>query len=376
LTPDSGHLRIELLPAQHGDALLLQWGDPADGHALLIDGGPAGAYAGLTERLAKVRDHGGLDLLVLTHIDADHIEGLLLVCNDAALALPIDEVWFNGYGQLRDDRGALQGEMLTALVTARDLPLNARFGQRAVCTRADQPLDPVTLDGGLVLTVLGPDRSTLDALLDAWKDTLDEAGLDFESTHDALDLLRGRKRLVPAESYLSDEDELDIHDLAVRTTPRDYSLPNRSSIVLLAEYGKARVLLAGDATPGVLVPACRRLLAERPDLELPLSAVKLPHHGSAANMTSELVGLLPAWHYLVSSDGSRFGHPDDVAIARVLEFGPRELELVFNYRSSQTQKWEAVIAANQGYAASTRYPPRRDTAGIALTFSGRTGLAT
>src|SRR5687768_14136832 len=116
--------------------------------------------------------------------------------------------------------------MLTALITARDLSLNTRFGHRAVCTRADEPLVTVELDGGLALTVLGPDRSTLDTLLDAWQQTLDQANLNFASIDDALDLLRRSKRLIPAESYLSDLEALDIHDTAVRYTANDYSLPN------------------------------------------------------------------------------------------------------------------------------------------------------
>jgi hypothetical protein len=364
---------MELLPAQHGDALLLGWGPPDAPHFLLIDGGPAGAYAAVTEWLADVHDQGGLDLLVLTHIDGDHIEGLLRLCNDAVLDLPIREVWFNGSGQLVDDLGVLQGEMLTALVTARGLPLNARFGHHAV--KARTPLDVEDFDG-LRLTVLAPDQRTLSALRDSWDQALTDADLEFGqvTAQQALELLRGRKSLLPTDAYWLGDDDFGIHDHAVKPWAKDYSLPNKSSIVLLAEYGKASVLLAGDATPTALVPAVRRLRTERPDLEWPLSAVKLPHHGSAANVTAELVTLLPARHYLVSSDGSRFGHPDEVAIARVVEYGPPGLELVFNYRSDQNRAWEQRLVDAQGYSATTRYPPP-DRDGVMITLSGTTGLA-
>ena len=187
-------------------------------------------------------------------------------------------------------------------------------------------------------------------------------------------MLRGRQSLVPTGAYWLGDDDFDIHDHAVKPWAKDYSLPNKSSIVLLAEYGKATVLLTGDATPAALAPAVRRLRSERPDLSWPLSAVKLPHHGSAANVTAELVTMLPARHYLVSSDGSRFGHPDDVAIARVVEFGPPGLELVFNYRSSQNRAWEQRLADAEGYSASTRYP-LQDGDGVTITLSGTTGLA-
>ena len=180
-------------------------------------------------------------------------------------------------------------------------------------------------------------------------------------------MLRGRKYLNPAAGYLG-EDDLDVHALATATTPKDYKLPNRSSIVLLAEYGTARVLLAGDATPGALLPAIRRLATERSLTRLPLTAFKLPHHGSAGNVTAELLDLAPAEHYLFSSDGSRFGHPDAAAVARVLEAAECDVHLVFNYRSEQTRVWDAGWPVAGGYHYTTSYPAD-GTAGVTLTLS-------
>ena len=39
-------LRLEMLPARHGDALLLEWGDERRTRRLLVDGGPIGAFIG------------------------------------------------------------------------------------------------------------------------------------------------------------------------------------------------------------------------------------------------------------------------------------------------------------------------------------------
>ena len=87
-----GQLDIEMLPARHGDAILLGWGVPGDRHHMLVDGGPAPAYPDVAGRLSELGE-AGLDLLVLTHIDADHIEGTILLVNDADLKLRIGEVW-------------------------------------------------------------------------------------------------------------------------------------------------------------------------------------------------------------------------------------------------------------------------------------------
>jgi hypothetical protein len=49
---------------------------------------------------------------------------------------------------------------------------------------------------------------------------------------------------------------------------------------------------------------------------------------------------LPATHYLFSSDGSYFQHPDPAAVARVLQYGADGAELVFNYDTARTRAWD------------------------------------
>jgi hypothetical protein len=369
-----GDLVVELLPARHGDAILLGWGDD-ERHWMLVDGGPASAYGPLTARLTEVAREGHLELLVMTHIDGDHIEGVLRLCGDAGLALDIRDIWFNGSGQLTDELGPLQGEMLSALVAERGVPLNSPFEGRAVAARPDAPLPVHELPGGLRLTVLGPDLPTLARLRDNWWAACEEANLKFGSTKEALALLKSRKNLNPAESYLGESDLPDVQTLASTLGAKDYSLTNKSSIVLLAEYAEARVLLAGDATPGALRPALRRLLAERQLERLPLSAFKLPHHGSAANVTADVLALAPAGHYLFSSDGtSRSRHPDEAAVARVLAGARDSVDLVFNYKTAQNQIWADERIAASGYRFTTRYPAE-GSEGVALTLSGQTGKA-
>lgn len=366
----AGALELEMLPARHGDALLLTWGPPGERHRLLVDGGPARAYGTVADRMAQVAAEGGLDLLVLTHVDADHIEGTILLTNDRGVGLDIDEIWFNGPGQLSDELSAAQGEMFAALVGAREIPFNRRFGGGAVVVRDDSPLPSRELHG-LVLTVLGPDVRALRRLRDVWNPTLDDEGLHFTSADEALAALRRRRSLTPDDAYLAAPDDVTaawVTDLATRPAPLDDSVANASSIVLLAEYAGTSVLLTGDATAPGLVAGVRRLLDERGGDRWELGALKVPHHGSVRNLTRELLALAPADHYLFSSDGSRFGHPDAAGVARVLEFGRPGAELVFNYRTPQTLLWddEAVLAG-----ATVRYPPAEHS-GVRTALPART----
>jgi hypothetical protein len=217
--------------------------------------------------------------------------------------------------------------------------------------------------------VLGPSQNQLLRLRDRWVEEAAAAGIAFGSVDDALRVLRARSKMLPEQTYLSRAPAPDITKLAAAAVSKDTGLANATSIVLLAEYGDAKVLLAGDATPDALLPAVQRLLTERKLDRLPLSAFKLPHHGSARNVTKELVRLLPSERYLFSSDGSYFSHPDDSAVARVIEHGPPGAELVFNYATPRTLGWDDDRLIDR-YGYRLRYPDTAD-GGVAAALPFR-----
>lgn len=366
-----GPLEIELLPARQGDAVLLTWGPLGDRRRLLVDGGPARAYAAVSARLRAVAEQGALELLVLSHIDRDHIDGALLLTNDADLRIGINEYWFNGPAQVSPKLGAAEGEVLAALIGARGIPLNAAFGQGTVCAPPDGPRPARTLPGGLVLTVLGPGPDDLANLRLNWRPVMRDEGLMFTDEKEALAALRSSRSLNPAKAYLSGARRRpDVAELLATRSARDTSASNRSSIVLLAEYAGHRVLLPADATPAALTVAVRRLLAERAADRLELTALMLPHHGSDHNITRELLELMPAEYYLFSSDGRKYPHPSDACVARCLAYGRPASTLVFNYRGPRTLPWlnEALLRPRHN---GVRYPVNGD--GVTLSLPARHG---
>ena len=74
-------MRLEVFHAADGDCLLLSSGD---GHHVLIDGGRAGTFADNTQpRLQELKLAGeAIDLVLVSHIDADHITGILRLLGD------------------------------------------------------------------------------------------------------------------------------------------------------------------------------------------------------------------------------------------------------------------------------------------------------
>jgi beta-lactamase superfamily II metal-dependent hydrolase len=351
---------IDMLPARHGDALWLEYGprDAAVPHRMLIDCGPAGTYPLLKKRIeALPREQRHFELFILTHIDDDHIGAAIKLLKDAkTLGLSFGDIWFNGWRHISDLMNARQGEEFSRLLEANGLPWNqAKGGARMV--REEDELPRFTLPSGMVLTLLSPTPERLAALARSW---------DKEMTRRAAEA----KAKAEPEPDRGDELMADVPDggwsddvpaLAAERFDSDNTAPNGSSIAVLAEYGGRRVLLGADAYAPVLQQAVELMQQQDPTLKpLPLSAFKLPHHGSRNNLSSELLALLRCEHYLVSTDGPRFNHPDRQAIARVIEHGRASglpATLWFNYRTLEPLNgvWDREdLKARYGYR--TVYP--------------------
>src|SRR5689334_23186251 len=115
--------RVELLPAQHGDAIWIEYGSLKSPHRIVIDGGPASSYkAGLGKRVRMLAEgKRQIDLLVITHIDADHIDGSIILLQEAdELGVQFGEIWFNGWRHIKGSEPAtyapLQGEFVGGLL--------------------------------------------------------------------------------------------------------------------------------------------------------------------------------------------------------------------------------------------------------------------
>jgi beta-lactamase superfamily II metal-dependent hydrolase len=351
---------IELLPAAHGDSLWIEYGDPADPRRILIDGGTAPTYTRIHDKLmALPESRRRFELLVISHVDADHIEGALRLLYDRAAKVSIGEVWFNGWAQLAQDQdhtlGPVQGEMVSALLARDGHRWNAAFDGRAIVLPGKGPPPAVDVEG-LKLTVLSPGPAQLADLRLRWATEVRKAGLEPGVAKAALDRLADTRKLRP---LTLGDDRPSVSQLARTETPTDHEVPNGSSIALLAEFDGNSTLLGADAHPDVLEEGIRRLLDARKREVLSVGAFKLPHHGSAHNVTTSLLKLVDCRRYLVSTNGAIFHHPDPEAIARVLVAAGEGAELCFNYRSDYNAMWaDKSLVRERGYVV--RYPDERD----------------
>jgi hypothetical protein len=325
-------LKIKALAANHGDAIVLEIGSiPETTFKMLVDGGPPGVMAKTNHPRLKTMQAGALlqqldayrgahqtfDLTVLTHIDSDHIGGLLAAYRRKEYRQVIGKnVWFNS-------ARLIAAELKKRQPPESDILINPIVGSKTSFTEAvdfDDLLDDSQSDRKLITTetpplvydwgtihVLSPTIDQLSKLLDQWvkeKPDTQTSGKTSDYSHSIKDLQ------------------------ANDTFSPDTSVTNASSIGLLIKCSAGIVLLLGDALSSTVSASLRRLNYSE-DNKLNVDVCKVSHHGSKGNTCEELLSLINVRNFIISTNGGK-QLPDKQTIARILKFSPNS-NIIFNY---------------------------------------------
>ncbi|MFH9978953.1 ComEC/Rec2 family competence protein [Streptomyces sp. NPDC017179] len=365
-------ISVEALPAAHGDCLWVEWDDGPHRRRMLIDGGPGGTRdlpAALAARFRQQpEDQREFDLVVCSHIDDDHIVGLLPLLTAPPKNFLAREIWFNSFEHTgpADTLGVRSAERLAEVLRERRLPWNTATGGGPIVVPGQERL-PVFRLRGLSLTLLSP-----------WPEQLSRLRTDWRGKAAA----RPERDVLRAPAAPTAFDARHLAELAARPYRADRAPANGSSIAFLAEHPDgSRVLFAADAHADVLVRSLRRLWHGN---GYPVSLVKAPHHGSAHNVSAGLVAAIECRDWLFSTDGGRgharrtragrSTHPAPEAVARILlrnaagEDRPREphTTLWFNHSTPSTRRYAHPSLAALG--VRTEYP-QTGTGGITVVVS-------
>lgn len=331
-------LSVTALPASFGDCLWIEYGPSEAPRVVLIDAGPSVSPVLRTRLLELAARRGSLELVVVTHVDSDHIGGMLTLLENNFYGAQVCDFWFNGFHHLPGEAfGIKQGERLTKLLVEKKVAWNTMLNNQAIVVgKRNYPC--VTLPGGAIITLLSPDSDKLAALKRKWVDVCGEA--DLYSDIPVANTIQGDKS---REAFGGIPN---VSDLLEPDFTEDTTEANGSSIAFIFECEGKRVLLCADAFPSRLIESLNELCGagqHRFDL------VKVPHHGSEKNVSEDFVKALACPQYLFSSNGARYRHPSPVAVARVIAFGNKP-RLLFNYRTEFNRMWEAeVLALHHGY---------------------------
>lgn len=326
-------IRVDLMPAQQGDCLWIEYGDPQQPYRLLIDGGTSNTYQTLKKRIESLpTNRRRFELLIISHIDSDHIGGIVGLLKNPPPGLEIGDIWFNGFKHLprkptSPTLSVRQAEEVTEeLEKGSRFPWNQTFKGGAIYVDNSSGPQELSLADGMKLTLLSPYLTQLEKLQPKWAKEvklLKQRGILRSGSGRTLSMLP------------------DIATLARTPFKEDTAEANGSSIAVLAEYEEKEIVLGADAFASVLTQSIKSLLAKRRKSKLPLQAFKLSHHCSKANTSEDLLSIIDCSNYLISTNGVQHNHPDKEAVARLLQFGGTKKNLHFNYLSPQNKIWNS-----------------------------------
>jgi hypothetical protein len=316
---------LEALKAQHGDCLLLHYGKDDDPRLILVDGGPSPVFKeSLLPRLEELRaaraGEGSLplDMLMVSHIDDDHIGGVLKLTqrlleekdDNVPPLVDIDTIWHNSFDDITGKGEALGspasitaslGEVLPDERLHQSALVLASVGQgrtlrdqgKVLANRVNSPFKDLVKRGknakdverpdGLTLTVIGPSEEELAALQKAWDKEVEK-------------LKKGKpKEKAQAAAFV------------------DNAVANLSSIIVLAQAKTGKktrtILLTGDARGDFVLSGLEAAGLLEKGGSMHVDVLKMPHHGSIRNVDTPFFERIRADHYVFSANG-KFGNPD------------------------------------------------------------------
>ena len=361
-------VRLEALNAKHGDALLLHYKNGGKQRFWIIDGGPGGTWNGILrpqlEEIKRDKDELTVDLTLLSHVDEDHVTGLLQMTKglaeknrNAATFLNIRRFWHNSFADLVGSEASLKKGM--ASLTAAQGAAKVAMANDSTTLQAIGNVGLKSRRAVAVLASIGQGRDLRDQL-----ETLKLSGND--PFGDILSSATGKKKIDEAdvtivgpiasrlEVFRKKWEEVSGKPAALASLFRDdldESPTNLSSLVMLVEIGNRKILLTGDARGDDILDGFKDAKIKLP---MKLDILKMPHHGSDRNITEEFLKKFPAEHYIISADG-RHGNPDPNTLKAIVQVrGSAKYKIHFTNTVDNIPQLMKTLSAGKNFEVAFR----------------------
>ena len=365
---------IDMFPAENGDAFLIRFDNKKN---ILIDMGYADTYKNhIKDSLLKIKNENQcIDLLIITHIDEDHIEGAIEFFKENGSAdnpniIEVKEVWHNSYRHLQFDKKKIcnitgfektqleEIKLSNSRVVSKEINETRQVSARQGSTLAGYLYGlgyvnnkwnssfkgaAVNLDNkneidDIKIYLLSPDTNKLKNLSSLWMKRLRKIDADFsisdeEIFDDAYEMYI--KKVKPISEI--DEDKNISYDLTnfetfikkdIKQGRKDSSKSNGASIAFVLEYKEKRILFLGDSHEDIIIEGLKRYKENGKTLKF--DVVKVSHHGSIKNNFKWIEDIV-ADNYLISTNGEKHNHPSIEVIAKILKVNEQKKTLYFNY---------------------------------------------
>lgn len=353
-----------MFEACSGDCILIHF--LKEEYIILIDGGYADTYYShlKPELTALAEKNKRINLMIITHIDDDHIGGIEAFLkengsDEESNIIKVDEVWYNGFFHMnkaeisngkmsyiqaeflqsllkksednrngKKDVSVKRGNSVAGLLLHGKYNWNTSYANKSICIEAKTVLK---LTENITLVLLNPTEKSLEKLAQFWIRELRKKVKPFViCTDEVFDAAFESHILKTSESYeriktnisKDNSEEADLADFVDELDEKeDDSKTNLSSIAFLLEYNDLKLLFPGDCP-------IHRFYKKLPSN---IDVVKLPHHGSGRNINKEFVRNKSVGYYLVSTNGKKHGHPSKTIISNILYNAPIYSVIYKNY---------------------------------------------
>lgn len=282
---------LEIYPydAGRGDCLRIRFCDEKGAYRnILVDSGTrrfGRSYVSIFQDIQRAGE--SVDIQLITHTDEDHLGGLLYMVNHE---IPIQDG-----------------------VVVMNCPQNL-----PAPSSGDTPLS--VPQANQIISRLGTQKTNMRSGLRG--DTLDWDGVHIQILYPTRGQVEAVFNTVSPNTPLGIRDDriLSLEQLMEQPLSyRDTSLSNRASIVFVLEYARRRLLFTGDSwSADILESVCTYAKVRGKELPIHFDAVKLPHHGSAGNISEEWPKVFHAQQYILCADGR--SHPSKHTIAKLLNW--------------------------------------------------------
>jgi beta-lactamase superfamily II metal-dependent hydrolase len=364
-------VKLKVFQSDKGDCLLLSGKDDTQ---VLVDGGMRSSF---NEHVApELSALEKIDLVYVSHIDRDHISGVLQLMQDLLdwrvfdfqresgndhVREPshprppkVERLWHNAFhDQLEENAGAIEDALAASAAILDGAPELSGFArlQRDVATsikegiQLSQRVDPKLLGipvnhefrdklamvrdepqritiGSIEFTVIGPFAEDLEKLRDDWNEWLRLNGPEVKKMREKMERDAGRLATGDVDGFrdASVERALELASSeASGLGDRDsVTVPNLASLMLLAKEGSKTVLLTGDGSHVDILKGLEAAGELDDHGRIHADVLKIQHHGSEHNIDEAFCKRVTADHYVFCANGDD-ENPDERAVQAVLD---------------------------------------------------------
>jgi hypothetical protein len=364
-------MRLHIFQSDKGDCLLLESGD---GRFVLCDGGMSSSMTGYVRgELAKLRQQGKvLDYAYISHIDQDHISGVLRLLQDELEWRIYDFQKSNGnnkakkpkvprppeihgilHNAFRDQVPNNVGDIEDLLAAAApalfatgipefveigadlgnialSIPEAIKVSRLASAELLNIPVNrlPNTTGapkllffrkkpqsfsiGTMKFTIVGPTVDELDNLREGWNNWLRENEESVRKIRDQM-----RKNVERFSSGVNLTAPFDLRDWNGVPDYKNVTAPNIASLMFMVEENDKRILLTGDSQQDIILKGLR-LTGALNGNGLHVDVLKAQHHGSENNFDADFCRQVSADHYVFCGNGEH-GNPELRVIRMIYE---------------------------------------------------------